>query len=260
MGLKIDYSLSRATKVVVIIHLCIAFTLLSWLLLRPTLLQHAMQKADLSLYSKIVADEELFRTLPEADQEKIRADYANCLTKKTKPPLPLHRSPLTLGWAALSVVIGVCLLLRITGSQIMAFSLPVIVLCFSYFSLFSPPAAFEDGFFPGEEEVLSYLESPPTLKERKEALKLGWELYLIDKWAGEVPHSDPQIRATQFERGAFAFHVRRLLQGNPSVEVFAMLHNRPPSVVMLLAYLGWNLFFAIFVNRKGAYKLREFAC
>jgi hypothetical protein len=250
---------SRKKKVLIICHLCFAFSYLMWLLIQPAVKEIVSQKSQSALYNLVMEREALVRLLPEEDQFLL-AESGELLQNKVSPSL-LHdmgrllfvdTPPFALAWLFFSLAICLLLLLRIEGAAFCAWLLPLLVVGYAYFLCMTPQRS-KESLFPSEEYVLNAIT--PSEKEalgRRESLLLGWHRYLVREWAHEIPASEEPLFQEQLDRGLFAFNVARLkwiLEGKGDEIVLAGF-TTPPSLPRLGCYFIWNLLFAWLVNRK----------
>jgi len=156
--------------------------------------------------------------------------------------------PLVQAWILFSLVIPLLLLLRIEGSAYVVWLLPLITLTYAIDNrLYETPVRPnpEAAIFPSEDYLLTrYVKEPldSNIFIQQEQLKKGWQLYLVEEWANEIPASDPVELARQAEKGEFAFNIERLLKMGVQKESVSTRHQE--SLWILGIYLLWNLFFA----------------
>lgn len=254
--------MSRKKKILIIVHLCLAFAFLIWLLIQPYVQEIISQKSQLALYEMVMEREALFRELPPIDQITLLEGYAAAARKQDKPSLVhevgrlffITTPPFALAWLFFSVAISILLLFHIEGAAISAWLLPLIVLGYAYF-LYDAPQNKRESLFPSEEYVLTtYVElSENRARGARESLLLGWHHYLVHEWAHETPSEDQTLFKEQLDRALFAFNVARLkwvLEGKGDEVVLAGFAAHP-SLPQLACYFIWNLFFAWFINRRA---------
>ena len=75
-----------------------------------------------------------------------------------------------------------------------------------------------------------------SISEQHIQLKEAWDKYLVAEWGGEVSFNRARLEA-------------RI--SAPKTDPMLPLQDREHSI-WLIAYILWNLFFAGFLNRKGA--------
>lgn len=279
------------TRMVVIIQLCLAFALITWSAIQPFMGEFFSHKTRLNIYQMVMGNPQLIHTVPEETkneikekinrnhsrflllpidvQEKIQTQYKdlNAPTKttfleKTKRAfniLIFEIPPFSQAWIFFSIILSILLLLRIEGAQAASYLLPFIVLIYGMNNfLFAPlpPKSPDHSLFPSEKMIVeNYLDEPFShqILEQKEQLTKGWKRYLVQNWTKQEPSKDKALFEQQVEEGEFFFQMARLdkLSGQPLIDTKTMLRTKEAPFVLML-YLGWNLFFALFVNRKNA--------
>lgn len=264
-------------RIVAIIQLCLAFSLLLWQASQPFMgdlfriksqmlvYQDVMginTRADATLEHKIRLERngERFANLPKNLKRSITENYASLQKQleysfKQKMERLLHIfayevSPYELAWIFFSVVISVMLLKRVEGASHAAWLLPALALFFLFDSQkhgAHPALNPENHLFPSEQEIVeSYLREPLSvdiLKQREQLLQ-GWHLYLIKEWAHEIPNEELATFQQQAEKGEFMFNTNRLEQTQ------SKLFQTKTSLFLLCMYFAWNLFFAWFINNR----------
>jgi hypothetical protein len=251
--------MSRKKKVLIIIHLCFAFTYLFWQLCQPYLKEILSKKSELTLYEMVMERKPLFNQLPAQDQLFLLEGYETAHKKSPSFLAELGHlffvdtPPFALAWLFFSLTICFLLLFHIEGATLATWLLPIIVCAHIYF-LYDAPKQTRESLFPKEEYVLTtYVESSENkAMGEREKLLLGWHRYLVHEWAHEIESDDSELFKQQLEKGLFAFNVARLkwiLEGRGD-EVILAGFTTPPSLLRLACYFIWNLFFAWSINRK----------
>ena len=278
--------LPKATRIVIILHLCFLFSFAAWCSLKPFLEEYyTVQKKNI-LYKTVFGDlslsnergfnvnllkrnQERFNSLPGKHQAKILDDYHKLqkrasltFTEKTKRALHIlifDLPPFIKAWMFFSFFTSIFILLRVEGATLSAWLLPIITAIYAfnnlYFAPIAPPSV-DQQLFPSENTIISkYLKEPLSSKisEQKEQLLKGWHLYLIQEWNKENPSISQEKFDLQVESGLFSFNIERLtLMEKQKKMSDSTLFSYKQFPFLLLIYLMWNLFFAAFVNRKKA--------
>lgn len=263
-------------RVVAIIQLCLAFSLLLWQASQPfmgdlfhirsqMLVHHdvmGINKRDDATQEdkdRLARNAERFANLPKNLKKNITEKYVSLQRQlddsfKQKMERLLHIfvyevSLYELAWIFFSIIISVMLLKRVDGARHAAWLLPALALLFLLDSQKQGTHRAqnpENQLFPSEQTIVeSYLKEPlrGDILTQRELLLRGWNIYLIQKWAHEKPSEDPNIFKTQTETGEFAFNVMRL---EKSQLAFPASH---PSLFLMSLYVVWNGFFAWFINK-----------
>jgi hypothetical protein len=268
-------------RIVAILQLCIAFTVILSSASYPFLGEIFHNKAQAMLYSDVmgnasaveaVEDKERllrnaqrFDALPEQERTQIQNEYHELQNSaKTSFLEKISRSISILAaqlpafkqaWIFFSVAIALLLLLRIEGAVYAAWLLPVIALAYAWDNNthgMQQSLSEEERLFPTEAIILhDYLEEPLSnnILEQQEQLQHGWQLYLVDKWSKQKPSKDALVFKQQIEEGEFKFNVARIKARKYENDV-SVLFRQKEHVLTLLLYVLWNLFFAWTVNRK----------
>ena len=82
---------------------------------------------------------------------------------------------------------------------------------------------------------------------QREELLHGFDLFLIEKWAHEIPSSDPDLFRKQKIRGEFAFNLARL---ENSTSPASSQHS-----TLLLLYFLWNGALTIVLNTRDNFNI-----
>lgn len=275
-------------RIVAIVQLCFAFTLLAWGIIQPYMSHYFTYHSQLALYKTVMGHSDLlikqdpakasaekgkldrhalrFQTLPAPVRSSIEQGYLQLdkqnnqpFTQKVKESFIALVEKLHLfakGWSIFSIIIALMLLLRVEGAAEAAWLLPLLATLYAIDNQWHSTVAAttaDTALFPTEQTLITeYLDSPlnGTLSQQREQLLKGWHLYLIRKWANEEPSQKANALAGQIEKGEFSFNVARLQQlQNKEEQRPATLFYKEP-LPWLIFYISWNLFFAWFVNRK----------
>lgn len=264
-------------RVLIIIHLCLVFTVLAWDCLQPFLGDYYKNKSSLLLFESILdinpkenvnLAESPYLKLPEDKKKSLMNDY---LLFKKKLDLSFFErfkkfiiyftneiSPLKLLWIFFSVTISIMILKRVEGASQAIWLLPVITLLYGYENLAikNPQPNEEEKLFPSEEIIYSdYLKEPKSndVLKQYEQLKRGWDLYLIQNYGDEIPSQQTEQYKKQLKQAQFAFNVKRL---EKRMTLPKQTSKEP--VLFFMFYLIWNFYLAWFVNKKLKQELKNF--
>lgn len=251
--------LPTSARVVAIVHLCMAFTLILWFASQPFMGRYFAVKSRMSLFEAVFKNE-LFQEIPVYQQLELRDRYLVLqeeldisFWKKCYQSLrvvfveiPVYEQ----GWLLLSVILPIYLLKRREGSWQAAWLLPILCLAFCVDNRLNEGQrvlSSEEKLFPSEEKIVAeYLSKPLStsiLEQRKQLLE-GWNRYLVKEWAEQEDVTDAAIR-----KGEFLFNVAR---ADKSELPESMIVTKPLSFFVLALYLFWNVYFAwtFFLHRK----------
>lgn len=278
-------------RVMAIIQLCLAFSLIAWIASQPfmgdlfaikskmLLYENVMGSRTLSntatgkdaeiLKAKLKRNSERFSQLPEEQREKILTNYI-ALEDQTRVSfwdklekmfllLFFDTPPLVQAWLLFSIVIPVLVLLRIDGAVPAVWILPLITLAYGIDNRLngkSPGEDVESRLFPSEETIVKeYLKEPlsSSILEQKNQLTKGWHVYLVKEWAHEAPSNNPDEFNLQVENGEFAFNIGRLnaVIDKEGEETGKAQAPRKESWGTLALYLIWNILFAVIITKKA---------
>ncbi len=242
--------MSRKKKILIICHLCLAFSFLFWLLLQPYVKAIVAYKSQLALYEMVHEKNELFQQLSPSDQRLILEGYSVAL-QKTVPSfwkaLGSHflsaTPPFALAWLFFSILISFLLLFQIEGASKTVWILPMLVVGYAYFQ---QPILKKETLFPSENYVLDHYVDSEGGNSREKLLR-GWHRYLVKEWAKEGSVTESTI-----EKGLFFFNIARLkwiLEGKGD-EVIEASFASSLSFFRIFCYSVWNILFAWIVSRK----------
>lgn len=264
-------------RVVAIIHLCLAFTILAWNASLPFSGELFSIKSRILLYKYVMGIEDQkelsserlsrnanrFNALAE-DQKTFLINGYNQLRKLNERTffVKLQRSAEILAfgipsfeqaWILFSIIIPILLLKKVKGSVQVIWILPLLALLYAVdnrWNGISPKMDEERQLFPSETYLVeNYLSKPLTSNflEQKNELELAWKRYLIAEWAHESPRTENTAFALQVEKGEHAFNLARIAALSPfNHPLYSQLRNQE-SLLILALYLFWNFFFAIIV-------------
>lgn len=251
-------------RVLAIIQLCLAFSIICYNLGTPFLGEVFEVKELQALYRSIV-ESPLFAELDGIIQRKFielyRAHLAQGHSNFSQKILAgftllcLDMPPFKMAWLFFSVVIPLLLLKKVEGAARAVWLLPLVTLFYcldnQYFYA-ERPAQQEQWLFPSEFYLTErYLKTPlsPVISKQLEELRAAWDRYLITEWANEVPVSESAAYRKQVEKGAFQFNLARFKAKQYDRTQLPRYEWRL-SPFLLLLFLAWNLCFAVAFHRK----------
>ena len=275
----------KPARVMAILQLCVAFTLIAWSCGMPFMGDLFRYKSQMLLYQNLMGDtallskldekkaqemqykfdrnSERFSQLPDEQKRAIIQQYEH-LQKMVSVPfiqnlqrawriLVLELPPFMLAWIFFSVVISILLLLRIEGARQVIWLLPLIAAIYAVDNRWNgiEPMTFKH-FYPTEEQIVSqYLYEPlsSNILEQREQLLKGWQVYLVREWAKEEPIKEKEQFQLQIEKGEFAFNLALLKSENEKAKINEFLLKEP--IWLLTCYVLWNLLFITIVNRNS---------
>lgn len=272
--------LTTFQKTLVIVHLCLAFTVLLWVLFDPFLGQHFRIRGDILLIENLRGDKELQEKVSVQDREILEQN--NALWHNLEPEIrsrilaaennliaqihaPFWQKAYTgfnqllvktpffeLVWIFFSLFIGILCLKGNEGAKRASFILPLIVMLYAVDQAQKGEKGAQNPY-PTEKEIIEkYLKHPLSddLLTQKQELLYGFDLYLIEKWAHEAPSATPTAFKKQVIKGAFAFNLAQVEQ---RVATGFQTPVRNEHSALLIIYFMWNFFLAIALIRNNSY-------
>lgn len=265
--------LGTLAKVMVILQLCLVFAVMIWVLSGPFSAEYFTVQSSRVMHQAVVGDgtidgkpariARLFEQLPEAQQKRINASYQALQEREGKgfwtksleavEDLLFRLPSFTQAWLFFSLCVCLMLLLHVEGTRLAAWVLPLVALAYgvnNYLTGGNRGHAFDADLFPSEHYIVeNYLPEPlgPSIGEQHQQLVEAWHRYLVTEWLAELPEGFHD----QIERGEHAFNVGRLeryIGASADTSGNTFFSKKP--VGLLLAYVAWNLLFAVIVNRK----------
>lgn len=258
-----------------IIQLCLAFSLILWVLAEPFTGEHFRTHTSLLMVQtavgkgnrfidadKLARHHERFLQLSKDRQEKLLREYRRLeqhtqrsLMERLRQSLAgllFHLPAFTQAWIIFSIAICVLLLLGFDGAANAAWLLPLITLCYSidnHMHGIIPPKSIDELLLPTEEQLLrDYGHKDGS----NQALKQAWERYLVSKWARTTPAADPDLFQRQVEAGEHALTVARVEQRltHPQEGIMPLGATQKPLFLLCLFCL-WNLLLTLLVQRHS---------
>lgn len=268
----------KSVKVVVILQLCLVFSVAMWTLAGPFMMQYVTGQSSLLLHRAVVGDAsgggekarraDYFQNLEADDQQRILASMEKVQASNTKgfwqksgeaaKALLIDLPAFTQAWLFFSFLVCLFLLLRIDGAAKAAWVLPLIALAYAFDNRTNgiPPISTPDlDLFPSEQYIVERYRSEPLSgdhAQQRQQLQDAWERYLVVEWNHEPLNSDQASSTLSVEKAEHAFNTARLkryLDAEETPQMRSLQHSQK-SLLLLVVYFAWNLFFAFYVNRK----------
>lgn len=262
-------------RLAAIAQLCLAFSLILWILGQPFVGDHFSTRSTLLFFQavtgtgtgplpadKLARHAQRFAQLDPVRQQTILTAYATLeqhaqrsfLAKTREALLGLAvTSPLFLrSWLILAIALSVMLLRGRPGASIAAWLLPIVALCYAMDNRLTgvqPLLSPDHLLLPTEKQLAERYGAllGLTIEEQRAGLTRAWQQYLISEWAHQIPSADPIAFREQVETGEHALTLKRL-------EARLPLIAQPPlhtvtSWLVLALFCIWNLCFAIAVQK-----------
>jgi len=269
----------RPARVITIIQLCIAFTILIFTLSYPFLQRYIDQKTDVMLIQIVKGDQSLvtdessslelkqrdllkrnvvrFEELPLSKQTMVDEFYEELISAPSRSFLIdfletsasfVRKTPsFMLAWILLSIVLGILILLKVEGTHQTIWLLPLLVSLYGWQNVTQAPISIpspDAALFPQEKEVIEE-ELADSIEEQREQLQRGWQAYLVKNYAKEIPSNDKEVFDLQVEKGEFLFNIARIEKRKSTQEradvTFWETKKHP---AFLLLFFFWNFYFA----------------
>lgn len=283
--------ISTPKRVLAILQLCIAFTLLIAIISYPFIGELFEQKSETLLYHNVMGNPLLsekighsnpeyterlkrnavrFENLPEEQRKSMIQHYDALQVKSEKPFLTKCWQSLKIlfvelpsferAWLLLAIIVPIMLLKRVEGAAKAAWLLPIVALLYSlnnYFYGEQPLLPGDNKLFPSEKILVDeYLKAPlsSSITEQHTQLLKGWQLYLIHNWTDQIPSEDANVFAKQVEEGEHLFNVARLEAIVDQPKQHGSIFHQKTSLLLLALYVIWNLYFAWMINKSPVRK------
>lgn len=240
--------LPTTARIVAILHLCIAFTLILWYSSQPFMGRYFTVKSRMAIFETVFKDEH-FSQLNENQKIALNEKYGE-LTKELDTSfwikclqslnvlvneIPTYEQ----AWLLLSVILPIYLLKRREGSWQAAWLLPILCFAFCVDNRFYGKGVVlteEEKLFPTEAMIVAeYLDKPLSedIFEQQTQLQAGWQKYLKEKWNNEFYFTVARAEKTELPE--------------------TMIVNKRLSYFVLGLFMFWNVYFAwtFFLHRKS---------
>jgi hypothetical protein len=253
--------ISTPARVMTILQLCLAFTLIAWHAGYPFAGALYEVKSKLMVYQHVMGlanqeHEDLFKQIPLGERAIIFDDYrklqaltTQSFSEKIKKSFILFSEiPISeVLWIGLSIFIPIMVLKRVEGAVNTVWLLPLVTLFFiidNRWHATEAAAAKDAHLFPSEEYLMThYMKGPlsDNILEQQRQLSASWDMYLIKDWGHEEPSENADVFKKQKAKGEFAFHLARLAFIEPVLESHGPVKH---SYYFLGFCLFWNLSYA----------------
>lgn len=271
-------------RIMAIIQLCIAFSVLLWYGAQPFMGEYFELQSQSLLYKyvigieqgkadsdKLIRNKERFVNLPTQEKAFIKDQYDRLQQIASRPTfqkikdgihlLFIDLPPFKLAWILFALIIPILLLKKVEGSTIASWILPLLALGNAFDNQihgYNPKAEADAALFPTEQNLVSnYLKEnlSPAIWNQQIQLKAAWEDYLIQQWSSNNPHYS---REKLLEEGEFQFTLARLKlrKNSPLLSIPYFLMREKVSPIYLFLYIIWNTFFAWTMNRSKKRKVK----
>lgn len=273
---KKNYTFIPTTqRLLAIIQLCLAFSLILWYATQPFMGEYFQVKSRMLLYEyvlgtsnqpsqkdKLVRNSERFNLLSDAEKKELINDYEQLSHYSMRSTsvkildgiktLILYIPPFELAWIVSATLLSILILLKYEGAKQAAWLLPLITLVYAINNQWLghlPQPTPDEELIPSEQEIIrDYIKEPfpTTIQEQQNALQEGWNNYLVDKWSSKMNLKKEEL----IEEGEFNFTLARIkkLSSQPYSQLSTSF-NQKASPVLLVLYLLWNIFFAWKMNK-----------
>lgn len=240
-----------------IIHLCIVFTVIGYILGTPFLEDLFKLKEQEALYQNITANS-FYEQLPIMEKQELSTSYNQVIAMANRSVgkkllqgfqyIFIYIPAFKLAWILLSVILPVLLLKKVEGAKLAIWILPLLALCYSFdqLMLYPDPLPKKDHqLFPSESQLISkYLPDglPPLISKQQSELKKAWHLYLVEHWGNQIKTIQVKESSDQLLVANLAFSIARFkaklydLKNTP-------LYEQRQSPLWLFMIVCWNLFF-----------------
>lgn len=266
-------------RVLAIIQLCLAFSLLLWYGGQPFMGEYFQLKSHLLMHEYVLGTSSLLKSeeekeklqrnklrfvnLSQDDQKIILSDYEKLVRYSNRPfyvkisdgiKTILNKiPPFELAWIIFAIVVSILLLRKQEGGREAAWLLFLITIIYCFNNFFygiDPIKRGDRDLFPSESFLIqNYLREPfnSNFYQQKAQLELAWGNYLIANWGNQKQAASKHI---QLEEAEFYFTIERIKHLIDSrFSPFEMPFNSKIHPLWLLLFLIWNLFFSLNMNR-----------
>lgn len=241
-------------RIAAIIQLCLAFTVILWTIGYPFMGKHFELKSKIVVYEHVVTSpyfDNSDRIVKEYDALKHEIELPFWDKMGVSLKMFLYDVPLLEKmWMLLAVVLPIMALRKREGAKQAVWILPLVVLAYAInnqmYGLNSGISE-ETKLFPTEEVIVqNYLNEPlkESIMDQQKQLQKGWEIYLVQEWAKEVPALSPEDFEKQVKKGDFAFSVARLDKISRDAMKQHNPFNQKQPIALLFLYFVWNILFA----------------
>lgn len=277
--------MSKWQRFLVIIQLCLAFSLVLWYVFQPFMGEYFSLRSRLLLYEYVFGNSEIFKNqadkesklernaqryqqLKSSQKETIEKDYQALQNYSQRPALTKIQDginllfryipPFQLAWLFFVIIIGIMLLLQKPAAKQAAWILPLIALAYlvdNRMNGHSPALQADASLFPSENQLIAEYLPANTSKNnvQRHELQEGWNQYLLANWTTNATESKKE---TALEEAEFNFTIARLMlirQMAPNYWLSSF--NEKSGYGVLGMYVAWNFYFAWKMNQSRKRKL-----
>lgn len=241
----------KSVRIVCILQLCIAFSVLLWILGAPfteSLYENKKLRGNLEWLT--LKNPEFFQELPLGKQKEILLLQKNAEKEQQEPALAkigrsikglLAETPVSKQlWLLLSLVLPVMVMKQVDGSRVVFLLLPVLTALYVW-QIFPQQAL--PSLYPTESYLeKNYLKHPinGSLESQRKQLEMAWQAYIATEWS-TLPKEVTENQ--KFANGLYQFIAQKTL-------IEKSLPSSKPGYWTLGLYFLWNLFAACMVNKK----------
>jgi hypothetical protein len=243
--------ISKTARIACILQLCVAFSVLLWILGAPfTEALYENKKTLTELEWITIEHSEMFKNLPQERQEQIIAIQQRAqqgLQETFRQKIVKSVEGLFLGipvskiiWLILALILPIMVMKQVEGSREVFWLLPILAIVYTWQML---PLQIPTSIYPTESYLESKYMSAPlsgSIDMQKNNLELAWKAYIVAEWSKAPAYA---TNAEKFADGLYHFIVQKTL-----VE-----HGQPepkPGPWTLMSYIAWNFLAAWAVSRK----------
>ena len=279
-----ESSLPTKQRIIVIIQLCIAFSLILWYAFQPFMGEYFNIKSRMLLYEYVMGTSTLLKSdqqkdvlgrnekrltlMNNNDKRQIERHYKDLYLYSTRPLLTkigdglktllLDIPSFKLAWIIFASLISIFLLIKRDGSEVASWLLPCIALVYGIDNQLNghpPHVPLDSTLFPTESVIIEeYLKESLAhgVEEQRAQLKNGWNTYLVFNWS-----TDPtQSWNERIEEAEFNFTLARInrLRDTPIQSLNKTYHERS-HFFWISIYFLWNVFFAWSMTDKTRFSL-----
>lgn len=264
-------------RILAIIQLCLALSTLFWYSAQPFMGEYFTIKSQALLYEHVLGvstsarrpikeNRERFAALPEELKSSILKHYDEMKHYAGRDlwikvvdglrALLIELPAFKLAWIFFSIVISVLLLLKVEGSKMAVWILPLITLFYGIDNrMYGKSSLSADAvLFPSESLIVQeYLDEPLKISwnEQKEQLQKGWNTYLIKNYLEDSDLQKSNNETAKLQVAEFNFTVARLdLLQQQEKKAWSSSSHEKSSIPLLGLYFIWNLLFAWRMSKK----------
>lgn len=229
-----------STRIIIIIQLCLAFTVLLWDMGYPFMGAHYETKQKLLSYEMVLESPTLEnREVYEREYMRLKDKLGESFLEKMVESIRIMVKDIPLfetGWIMMSIVICVLALKQREEANYAAWLLPLLVLTFAIHNYKYGSESWNDKeakLYPSESYLVEhYLKSPihGSFQEQKNQILSGWNQFISAEWGSEENFKVARLEAHKNHQHDF---------------------NERHSVWLWSVYFGWNLLFAFRVRERG---------